>query len=31
MVRFINLLNEHHVPFAITEQEERADDDGMPA
>jgi hypothetical protein len=31
MVRLINLLNEHHVPYAITEQEERADDDGMPA
>jgi hypothetical protein len=31
MVRLISLLNDHHVPYAITEQEERADDDGMPA
>ncbi len=31
LVRLISLLNEHHVPYAIAEQEQRADDDGMPA
>jgi hypothetical protein len=31
LVRLISLLNEHHVPYAIVEQEQRADDDGMPA
>jgi hypothetical protein len=31
LVRLIDLLNEHHVPYAIAEQEQRADDDGMPA
>ena len=31
LVRLISLLNDAHVPYAITEQEQRADDDGMPA
>jgi hypothetical protein len=31
LVRLISLLNDHHVPYAIAEQEQRAEDDGMPA
>ena len=31
LVRLISRLNDAHVPYAIAEQEQRADDDGMPA
>lgn len=31
LVRLIDRLNAAHVPYAVEEQSQRADDDGMPA
>lgn len=31
LVRLITKLNDAHVPYAVEEQSQRAEDDGMPA